>query len=464
MRVTLWQRIFIYTVGLLILSHILSLFIHNALILSDLRHYFAASARAIAADLEGQPLQMVLRHARIYSHSQNRIWVTNADGSALPGSDFSAEPLMQRQRKSWEKEGVTLMESHRDLKLWAVVPVMLSEGPYSLYMSFGSPPRPLRKVFLLQLFASVLIVSCTMGLWMAWRVSRPLRKLRDEVREMSETGPECKVTAAGKDEINDVATAVNTMADSLARNVRGLRALVVNLSHELRSPLARANIALGILEESLPPAYVNPPDAPEGEAESPAAARKRLSARYLAALQEEMAHMETLIGTTLLTRKLEVESENVPMEPVDFSSLCENVWKRYKPMFVRSALVPSDAVTPGLTVSGNRTLLLQLLTNLLDNSLKYASRGGEVRFSLTGHSGKCALRVENSHEGISEADLDHIFDPFYRVDQATGTGVGLGLALVRKTVWLHGGEVKAEPTGIGLCICLQLPLADSREV
>ncbi len=327
-------------------------------------------------------------------------------------------------------------------------------------MSFGPPPKPLRQGFLIQLFAPVLVVGIALALWMAWSVSRPLRRLRDEVREMSEAGPEHTVTVSGKGEIADVAGAVNAMADSLALHIRAMRSLVTNISHELRSPLARANLALGIVEESLPPGYTLPPDVRDEDGADPADAKKRMAAKYLTALQEELAHMETLISTTLLTQKMEVQHESIAMALLDFSSLCENVWKRYKIMFQRSALVPAGSITPGLLVSGNKTLLMQLLTNLLDNCLKYTSKGGEIRFSLGVRSGKCLLCVENSYDRVDEAKLDHIFDPFYRIDQATGTGVGLGLSLVQKTAKLHGGEIMAVPTEIGLCICMQLPLAE----
>ncbi|CAK7003020.1 MAG: Adaptive-response sensory-kinase SasA [Desulfovibrio sp.] len=463
MRFPLWQRIFVYTIALIIISQVLAFFLHNAVALGDLRRFFASTTTALLTEIQGEPLDAALTQARVFSvGKQQQLWLTNTDGSALPGQKFSRKDLEALGiRESWDEDGLTLVEVEKHPRFWIVAPIRLQEGEYTAYMAFGPPPGPLRHGFLFQLFAPVLLVSSALALWISWRVSRPLRKLRDEVREMSETGPENKVTAAGYDEIAEVGQAINTMADELARTLRGMRALIANISHELRSPLARANLALGILEESLPPEYVTFPEERNGseDGEDETAANKRLSVKYLTALQEELTHMETLIGTTLLTQRLETQQESVSVGILDFSSLCEKAWNRYNPMFGRNNLAAAGSIEPGLKVSGNATLLAQLLANLLDNALKYTDTGGEVRFSLQQKHGKCLLHVENSHAKLNEATLDHIFDPFYRIDQATGTGVGLGLALVQKTVLLHGGEIMAVPTDIGLCICMQLPLA-----
>lgn len=462
MRFTLWQRIFVYTVLLLAVSQVLAFFLHNALYRQDIRRYFASSVKAVAAEIEGRPLGVALTHTKIYSHGQHRLWLTKPDGSSIPGEMLSKEFVLQAKVvDQWEELGVPFVAVDRDPRFWGKLPVQLEEGPYLLYLSFGPPPGPVRHAFLFQLFVPVLIVSIALALWIALSVSRPLRRLRDEVREMAETGPGNAVTVSGKDEIAEVAQAVNSMAGSLAKHVNGMRSLLANVSHELRSPLARANIALGIVEESLPPEYSQPPKAFVGEKDPRPSTQEQMAAKYLSALQEELAHMDTLIGTTLLTQKIALEQESVPMDAVDFSALCVTIWKRYKIMFERNALAPVGDIAQGLTVSGNRTLLQQMLTNLLDNCLKYTSRGGEVRFTLGARGGNCTLCVENSYETVDEAKLDHIFDPFYRVDQATGTGVGLGLALVQKTVELHGGEIMAVPTEMGLCVCAQLPLADN---
>lgn len=456
MRVTLWQRIFIYTIALLVVSQALAFVLHAALYKEDMRRRFAESTREMAKEFRGQSLDMVLRHIRLISGGPTAIWLTNADGSVISDSGSSRESgMLLTVTEEWRVGETVLMEVENDPRLWGKTPLQLQEGVYWLFLSFGPPPPSMKSPFLFQLFAPVLLTSIVLAFWMAWSVSRPLRRLRNEVREMAATGPGNTISVSGKDEISDVAVAVNAMAETLARHVRGMRSLVANVSHELRSPLARANLALGIVEESLPPGYVVREETPGDDA------GKRMAAKYLTALQEELNHMDALIGTTLLTQKLVMQQEEVEMKPVDFSALCGNVWERYAGIFTRSMLVPAGKIDAGIIVSGNEPLLMQLLTNLLDNCLKYTSRQGEIRFTAEVRQGKCMVRVENSYELAEEANLDYLFEPFYRMNQATGTGVGLGLSLVQKTVELHHGEIMAAPTEIGLCVCMQLPLAAS---
>ena len=468
MRFTLWQRIFVYTIALLIVSQVFAFILHSTLYREDLLRSFAEASRKTAADLKGYSLETVLTQAKIYNRdARHNIQLTNSDGSPVHGMEFSQRTVLQSTVKdTWEFDDVVLLEVDEDPKFWGKVSLELREGDYWLYMSFGPPPRPVKSAILFQVFTPVLLVSITLGLWMAWRVSRPLRRLREELREMSRTGPGCKVTVAGNDEISEVAHAVNSMADTLAKHVQGMRSLVVNVSHELRSPLARANLALGIIEESLPPEYGGCAESlreerPGEHAHSPET-RRQMVIKYLAVLQEEMNHMDALIGTTLLTQKLDLQMESTPMDTVDLSLVCENSWERYEPMFTRAGFSLRVEISRGAVIVGNAILLAQMLTNLLDNCLKYTEKNGEIHFSVTIRHGKCCLCIENSHDAMSEAQVDHIFDPFYRIDQATGTGIGLGLALVQKTVTLHKGEIMAVSTDIGLCICLQFPLASSQ--
>ncbi len=128
MRFTLWQRIFVYTIGLLLFSQALAFFLHSALMFDDMRRYFANTTRAVVAELEGQPLEMVLLHARIYSHGQQRIRLTNADGSALPGQDFSMDTVMRTRVKSRELEGLTAVELAGDPRFLIVAPSGCGKG------------------------------------------------------------------------------------------------------------------------------------------------------------------------------------------------------------------------------------------------------------------------------------------------------------------------------------------------
>lgn len=459
MRLRLWQRVFIHSILLVVVSQALAFFLFSSLRRNDMDQFLAGSARAMAAELAGNNLDMTLAHMRLYSGTPHTLWLLNADGSTVSKGRLHQAPLPEGKAvREWTDGDVTLIETDRNPRIRTMTPLELEEGRYRLLIAVGPPPQPMRAGPLVHMLAAVFLVSVTLALWMAWRVSRPLRRLHDEVREMSRIGPGVAVTVSGNDEIADLAAAVNSLAKDLARHVQGMRDLVINVSHELRSPLARANVALGIVEESLPPEYTGHLAGAREESERRPPGKEEMVSRYLASLQEELTHMDSLIGTTLLTQKLATQRDSVLLEHVDFSALCEEVCEKYLPFMERHAFRFERTVAPGMAVRGNKLLLMQLLSNLLDNCLKYTDDRGEIRLTLRQRQEFCVLCLENSHEPLDHAKLDHIFDPFYRMDQATGTGVGLGLSLVQKTAELHGGNVMAVPTDIGVCMCVQLPL------
>lgn len=466
MRLRLWQRVFVHSILLIVVSQALAFFLFTSLRRDDMAQIMAGSARAMAAGLAGSTPDMALTHIRIYNRSTpHKLWLLNTGGTlALKGGAPQA-PLPEGEAvREWTDGGVTLIETDRNPRVWTTTPLELADGPYRLLMAFGPPPQFMRTGPLIQMLLTVFLVSVTLALWMAWRVSRPLRRLHDEVWEMSRTGPGYTVTVSGNDEIADLAVAVNSLAVDLARHVQGMRDLVINVSHELRSPLARANVALGIVEGALPPEYTGHLERMREGAGRRPVSKEEVAAKYLASLQEELTHMDSLIGTTLLTQKLATQKDSMLLGSVDFSALCEEACEKYLPFMARHGFSFERAVTPGMIIRGNRVLLMQLLSNLLDNCLKYTDARGEVCLTLRQRQESCVLCLENSHEPLDPAKLDHIFDPFYRVDQATGTGVGLGLSLVQKTAELHGGNVMAVPTDIGLCVCVQLPLEPLEDI
>lgn len=457
MRLGLWQRIFIGTISLLGISHLLGFYLFGLVMRDQVSRMNETTAEDIARDVSGLSLDLAATYARLASRGRQTVWLTNIDGTPIAGLEFPQKPpYLEPPVNTTETGDITLMEMAKGPRHGAMAVVQLKEGPFRLCILYNPPPRPNVDPLIFQLLIPVLLVGGTLALWIAWRVSRPLRRLRDELREMTVTGPGAPITIDGDDEIAEVAKAVNLLSEGLSRHMRGMRDLVANVSHELRSPLARANLALGIMEEALPEAYTRPtlPEKAPGQALS----QEETVAKYLISLQNELNHMDTLIDTTLLTQKLALQEYVVDAESVDFSTLCDEACEKYQALLERRTYVFTAAIRPGMFVRGNRTLLMQMLSNLLDNCLKYTTAHGEIQLTLAKRRDKCCLSLENSHEGMDQEKLDHIFDPFYRVDQHTGTGVGLGLSLVQKTIDLHGGDIMALPTDIGVCLCVQLPL------
>jgi two-component system sensor histidine kinase CpxA len=307
----------------------------------------------------------------------------------------------------------------------------------------------------------VCLVTCVLAMWMAYAVCRPLRQLQQELSTITGELPLKRVSVKGDDEIADVAGAVNRLVDGLNRYIIGTRQLLCNISHELRSPLARMSISVEIIGDGLgacDEAFSSP--LPPGMQDAAAMEHSaRLARKHLGMLREELAHMDRLIGKTLLLSTVDVRDPGSLTETVSFSDLCMDACRRYQLTFEQEHIGFEYSIEPYLELFGDETLLLQMISNLLDNAVKYTENPTvPVRLSLARFSSRALLIVENACETLPGAAAERIFEPFYRHEQSTGQGVGLGLSLVKRIVELHGGEVGAACKDGTIKISVKLPL------
>ena len=438
----LWQRIFTYSLLLVVVSQLAVLFLHRySLNRDEARRFISEYTASLALSVEEGSAATADAILRVFNRKRERAWVEDAAGRVLAG----ARPEGVRPGKVVQETPGTAV-TIRDVdgsNYWYVTsaPVHLTEGASSLHMVFGPPPRPGLWTLFFQGLIFVSVIGLLLAFWMARRVSKPLRTLRDEVMEIASGNLESRVTVRGRDEITDVAKAVNLMADNLARHIRSMRELVANISHEMRSPLARVQVSAALLEEDV--------------AQNPKAANR------LTLINEELDHMNKLIGTTLLTSKLDLQALARPEGAVAFSELCAEACRRHDPVFAEKNLHFSRTIEEDVSLAGDETLLTTLVSNLLDNAVKYTRESGFVSLRLTldrdGAAPEVVLEVENEHDPLPGEVLEHVFEPFYRGGIATGNGVGLGLSLVRKIALLHGGDVAAANTSDGIRFTARFP-------
>lgn len=463
----LWQRIFAYSLILVIVSLGVGVVFHRMMIFDKSGDVALRISTEIWRSLEGQSTQSVETMLRVFNKHRNKLWLEDSTGATVAG-----EPFNSFSRHDWA-EHLTEVRKTGSMTLWKTslkeprylltAPLTLDGKPLTFFNAFASPPSPPLDTLLFQGLFTTALIGGLLALWMARQVCRPLRLLRQELSEMYETaGPKLKkVTVKGNDEIAEVASAINRLVDSLNRHIGGIRLLVVNISHELRSPLARMTLSAEMIEEGLAQ-YALPRgkgDMSEDRLKKEAAIL--LAKKHILTLNEELEHMDRLIGATLLSSKLDLHEPGTLNERVCLSLLCHRAASRFESMFQHAELVFLSEIEPDLHVLGDETLLMQMLSNILDNGLKY-TRGdnAHVWLRLKKRKGGAFLSVENSYDAMPSEVLERIFEPFYRHKQTTGTGVGLGLSLVQKIATLHKGDAMAVATDIGICICIQLPLTE----
>ena len=421
----LWQRIFTYAIILVIVSQLAVLFLHRySVSREEAQRFITEYTTSLAASVEDSNATTADAILRIFNRKRNRAWIEDRPGNVVAGmlpNDVQAGKIVQELPAN----GLVIRETKAPDEWYIVsIPVRLEEGNATLFMLFGPPRYPAMWTVFMQGVIFVSIIGLLLAFWMARRVSKPLRTLRDEVLSIAGGDLDSRVSVKGHDEITDVAVAVNQMADSLAKHIRSMRELVANISHEMRSPLARMQVSLAMLEEDV--------------ASEPKAINR------LALVYDELAHMNKLIGATLLTSKLDLQASAKPENIVALSDLCADACRRHTPFFAKTGVRFSSDIQPEILLCGDETLLTTLVSNLLDNAAKYTATGESVFLCLAVEADHALLVVDNDHEPLSGEVLDHIFEPFYRGGIATGNGVGLGLSLVRKIALLHGGDMTVE--------------------
>jgi len=237
-------------------------------------------------------------------------------------------------------------------------------------------------------------------------------------------------------------------ADALAEADRRKDEFLAMLAHELRNPLAAITTAHAILDRY--------------PARDPAEQR----ARAIAARQT--AQLGRLVDDLLDVSRVMHGTIVLHREPVDLTELVIQATELAREVKLRTRERRLTFFPPGpLPVDGDRTRLLQVVSNLLDNAIKYTGHGGAIDLALTEEAGEVVLRVRDDGVGIDPAALGNVFDLFYQaptaIDRSSG-GLGIGLTLVRTLMQLHGGTVRArsEGEGRGTEVELRFPVSASR--
>jgi len=327
-----------------------------------------------------------------------------------------------------------------------------SDGKHRYTLVLGFPPGP--RVFFGPRGLPVpglIIAIISSGLvcyLLSWYMTKPIVRLRAATRQLTAgdlTARSGAPPSKRRDEIAGLMRDFDAMAERLELLVKAQSRLLNDISHELRSPLARLNVALGL-------------------------ARQRAgveSADMLDRIELEASRLNELIGRILTLARLEDGEQRVPQIPVPLGELVASVAEdaefeaQERHCHVHTMIPEGD-----WGVRGNDSLLHSAVENVVRNAIRYTQEGTSVESELTSAKRdggtEAVLQVSDSGPGVPEDALGKLFEPFYRLDDARGRltgGVGLGLAITERAVRFHGGKVSARnrPEG-GLMVEIRLPL------
>jgi two-component system sensor histidine kinase CpxA len=272
----------------------------------------------------------------------------------------------------------------------------------------------------------VVVLLC----WVLARyLTAPLRQLRDTVRAFGEGNFAARVNSRRKDEIGDLARHFDRMADRIENLVASEKRLLADISHELRSPLARLNLAIEL--------------ARSGENREAALDR----------IQKESERLSLLVGELLQVARVEADPAARHNESIALDALLQSIVEENR-LEADARKVKLQLDCPGaVTMNGDEELLRRAVENVVRNAIRHAPPESHVRIRLEANVARVLIFIEDSGPGVPESELQKIFQPFYRVERDRGRasgGVGLGLAIARRAVELHNGSIRARNTGQGL--------------
>jgi two-component system, OmpR family, sensor kinase len=295
----------------------------------------------------------------------------------------------------------------------------------------------------LTILCIALVVSALTSWWLAQHLSAPIRRIQEGARALASESHNVRVSKGlegRRDELAVLARDFDAMADQLRANRSASTQLLRDISHELRSPLARMRVALGLARQ--PPADLT---------------------RQLDRMEREIERLDSLISQVLKLARLHGTDRPFARETFNLDELIEEVVRDANfEGAVKNCSVRLQGAA-NAAVIGNRDLLRSAIENVLRNAVRYSPQGAPVEVCVTHPEGGLAILVRDSGPGVPDSDLTHIFEPFYRVaesrDRDTG-GEGIGLAITAQVMKAHGGSAAAvNGEGGGFEVRLDLPAA-----
>lgn len=305
----------------------------------------------------------------------------------------------------------------------------------------GGPPPRFRPLTPFIPIAAAILASLLFAALLAWYFARPIRALRQAFDAAASGDLEPRFNGkprAGGDELTTLGRDFDRMTARLRALLDGQKNLLHDVSHELRSPLARLQAAIGLAHQ---------------QPEKAAASMERI--------ERESVRMDKLVGELLTLSRLEAGAFDAPQQEFSLGELLEDILQdaRFEGASVGrevEARLAGDA-----RMMGQPELLARAIENVVRNAIKHSPEGGKVEVESAQDGAFLRVRVLDSGPGVAQEDLGKIFQPFYRSINAAKDvdGHGLGLAIAQQVVQQHGGRIAAaNRTGGGLCVELTLPV------
>jgi heavy metal sensor kinase len=296
----------------------------------------------------------------------------------------------------------------------------------------------------------ILFVAPVLGYWLAGRATRPLARIITTAARLRPSHMDERLPIRGTlDELDQLSLTINHFLDQLHDYLERNREFVANAAHELRSPLAAVQSSVEVTLNS-----------------------DRTVAEYqdlLGEIADQCEQLRVLVNQLLLLAETDAARFPVEKRPVRIDRLLEKSVEMFRGAAEERGIGISTNLPGEITILGDGDRLRQVVNNLIDNSLKFTPRGGQVLITLRRDplDNQLVMKVADTGIGISTTDLPHVFERFYRGDKSRQReelthGNGLGLSICQAIVAAHGGTIRVESSrGRGTTFTVELPVSSA---
>jgi two-component system sensor histidine kinase CpxA len=292
---------------------------------------------------------------------------------------------------------------------------------------------------------SIPVIISSIFLWLLTRsLTKPLIAMQKTAARFGDGELTVRVPLAAQrnDEIGACAASFNLMAEKLEQNIGSHQRLMADVSHELRSPMTRLQIALGLAQQE----KITPD----------------LLQKHLLRCELEVARLDEMISSVLSLSRMENTISQMELMSVDLKQLIELCIEDAQYIANEKSIIISLQGNDIDLTQADPNLLSSAFNNILVNAVKYSHVNDELKVCLTQKENSFIIDIIDTGTGVPAEDLSRLFEPFYRVaqarDRATG-GTGLGMAIAKQAIIAHNGDIKAKNNSeSGLTVTIELPM------
>ena len=424
--------------------------IENLEILADgPKAYFSVKSLARVLRREGlEELDEILEHRRERTHRPLKVMIINNAGDDILGRPVP--PLMlQKAREalnSAEKNSIAQVTTPQGEQFLLFVPnykYLKSEKLFANNEGYSEKYKSLlpRHLPALPLFIA-LVASLFFSAGLAWYITNPVRHLRQATRQFAKGHLDTRVMqniGSRHDEIADLARDFDHMAEQVQILLVTQKRLLNDVSHELRSPLARLQVAIEMVRQQ-----------PEKTDE------------LLQRIEKESQRLDELVGELLTLSRLEADVHNNQNDYFDINGLIATIADdaRFEADNQNKQIIFNAA--DETLINGSIELFRRAFENIIRNAIFYTPEKTQVTINVQQDVNHLILTVCDSGKGVSEEKLADLFQPFIRINETKQNvkipGYGLGLAIARRAIEIHGGTIKAyNHLRGGLCVEMRIP-------